>query len=68
MCEGSANCYWEAPREDSARNRRYTDEMYADNESAARDYMQGLMLRYGTLGFLLAIAVFVGSVKFTVSR
>lgn len=68
LCERNANCYWEAPKEGQARSRRYTDDAYADDESAAREYMQGLVLRYGTLGFLLAVAVFVGSVKFAVSR
>ena len=68
LCERNANCYWEEPEESQARSRRYTDDAYADDESAAREYMQGLVLRYGTLGFLLAIAVFVGSVKFAVSR
>ena len=68
LCERKANCYWEEPKESQARSRRYTDDTYADDESAARDYMQGLVLRYGMAGFLLAVAVFVGSIKFAVSR
>lgn len=68
LCERAANCYWEEPREGHARSRRYTDEQYAADEGAAREYMQGIVLNYGTLGFVLAVAVFVGCVRFFTLR
>ncbi|CAM9857305.1 unnamed protein product, partial [Ectocarpus sp. 8 AP-2014] len=68
LCERVANCYWEEPREYLARGRRYTDVQYEANERAARDYMPSVMLSYGTLGFVLAVAVFAGCAKFAVRR
>lgn len=68
LCERVANCYWEEPREYLARGRRYTDVQYEANERAARDYMQSVVLSYGTLGFILAVAVFAGCAKFAVRR
>ncbi|CAM9174776.1 unnamed protein product [Hapterophycus canaliculatus] len=68
LCERVANCYWEEPRENLERARRYTDAQYMANERAARDYVESIILTYGTLGFVLAIAVFTGCTKFAVKR
>lgn len=68
LCERIANCYWEEPREYFERARRYTDAQYEANERAARDYMQSIVLTYGTLGFVLAAAVLAGCAKFAVRR
>ena len=68
LCERVANCYWEEPREYLERERRYSDEQYEADERAARDYMQSVVLAYGTLGFVLALAVFAGCAKFAVRR
>lgn len=68
LCERVANCYWEEPQESLKRARRYTDAHYEANERAARDYMKSIVLAYATLGFILAIAVFVGCTKFAVRR
>ena len=68
LCERVANCYWEEPREDLERERRYSDEQYEADERAARDYMQSVVLAYGTLGFVLALAVLAGCAKFAVRR
>lgn len=68
LCERTANCYWEEPQVDLERVRRYTDEQYDANARAARDYMQAIVLTYGALGFVLAVAVFGGCVKFAVRR
>lgn len=68
LCERVANCYWEEPRQYLERGRRYSDGQYEANERAARDYMQSVLLTYGTLGFVLAIAVFIGCAKFAVKR
>lgn len=68
LCERVANCYWEEPRDYLERARRYTDAEYEANERAARDYIQAIVLNYGTLGFVLAIVVLAGCVKFAVRR
>lgn len=68
LCERTSNCYWEEPREGEARSRRYTDAQYTAEEDAARDYMRGIVLSYGTLGFVLAVVVFVGSARFFILR
>lgn len=68
LCERVANCYWEEPREFVERARRYTDAQYETNEHAARYYVQSIIVTYGTLGFVLAAAVFVGCAKFAVRR
>lgn len=68
LCERVANCYWEEPREYVERARRYTDAQYGANERAARDYVQSIVVTYGTLGFILAAVVFVGCARFTVRR
>lgn len=68
LCERVANCYWEEPREYVERARRYTDEQYEANDRAARDYIQSIVLTYGTLGFVLAVVVFAGCAKFSVRR
>lgn len=68
LCERVSNCYWEEPREYLARSRRYTDAQYEANEHAARDYMKSIVLAYGTLGFVLAVAVLAGCLKFAVRR
>lgn len=68
LCERVANCYWEEPREYLERERRYTDAKYESNERAARDYMRPIVLTYGTLGFVLAVGVLAGCLKFAVRR
>lgn len=69
LCERFANCYWEEPRRDAERRgRRYTDQRYNADDSAARDYVQSIVLHFGMFGIVLAIAVFVGGLKFAVSR
>ena len=68
LCERVANCYWKEPREYRQRERRYTDEQYEANERAIRDYMQAIVVTYGTLGFVLAVGVLAGCVKFAIRR
>ncbi len=68
LCERVANCYWEEPREYLERGRRYTDAQYEADERAARDFMQSIVLTYGTLGFVLAVAVLAGCARFAVRR
>lgn len=68
LCEREANCYWKAPRVGEARNRRYTDGQYAADEGAAREYVSSAVLNFGTLGLAMGFVVFVGCIKFAISR
>lgn len=68
LCERVASCYWEAPRTNTARNRRYTEAEYHAAQDASREHIDSIAVHYGSVGVVLAVAVFVGCAKFTIKR
>lgn len=68
LCEVVANCYWNTPEEGQDRSRRYTDEKYRAAENAAQEHLSDRVLDYGTFGFALAVATFIGCLKFAITR
>lgn len=68
LCEVVANCYWNTPEEDQDRSRRYTDEQYIAAENAAQEHLSDRVSDYGTFGFALAVAAFIGCSKFAITR